>query len=133
MAVFTVPRGNFPAGVRQFGPFDVDPTIGHVLVQLDRTDWLDPAVKVAIRLDLSLDGGVTWSPDPAGQTVFPWAPFPVNFTGQGGVLTGPGGVVRQFSEVSFDVPQVGNVNRKIRCTMTVTGGLLRTSIIITTS
>lgn len=43
------------------------------------TKWTDPAHRLTLRFDLSLDGGKTWSGDPKGETVWPWGQFPQTY------------------------------------------------------
>lgn len=62
----------------------VDAAANRVSVALDRTGFPDVAENVIhCRVELSLDGGVTWSPNPKGEKVWPYGPFPIEFTADG--------------------------------------------------
>ena len=123
----------YPQGTTNYGPATLTPDVSVLTITLDRTNWTDPTITVEIRGEISLDGGATWSPQPSGQAVWPWGAFPIDFTAAGGVITGPGGVVVNTSELTVSIPDVGNANRQLRGSMTITGGNLRTSISVTIS
>lgn len=87
-------------------------------VAVARNAWPDNggADVVRVRVDLSLDGGLTYSPDPDGRQVWPWGPYPIIFTARGGVLKDANGV--EIPE-SFTVdPLPPGLSRMLRVTVT---------------
>jgi hypothetical protein len=118
---FTIlPQGTYPVGTRTLPAANVPQGAISATLALSRAQWLDPAVKVSARFELSVDGGVTWSPDPSGQSVWPWGNFPLTFESEGD----PSG--RGTSNVNGDLGDPTNPNRKIRGTVTISGGPLTT-------
>lgn len=98
-----LPASNIPAGANW------------VSIDIDRTEWLDPAIKVAGSFDISFDGGATWIPGLLG------------FTAEGGPLLSPTPVNPNPNHTiaSADIPQASNPNRKVRGKLTITGGAVR--------
>jgi hypothetical protein len=133
MADFVISRRNYAVGTHPVAPTPVPAGVARTEILIDRADWLNAAVTMNFRLELSLDAGATWSPDPSGQEAFPWAPFPITFSGRGGAMPMPGGGTLANSTVSFDVPQPDNPNRQVRGSMVVEGATLRTTITIRTT
>lgn len=133
MAVFTIPTKNYRPGTSDLGQVAIAGGMSNITIAVDRSNWTDPAVTLHARFEISLDGGVTWSSDPSGETVWPYGQFPVTFDAAGGVLIGPGGVTQTVSSVSMNLPDTANANRVLRGTATVAGGTLRASITITTT
>lgn len=73
------------------------------------------SVVVSVRIDLSVDGGVTWSPDPAGEAVWPWGPFPLHFSLGGGVILAGATAV---TDSSIGVSIKAGPNQQLRVTIT---------------
>lgn len=87
-------------------------------VSVARNAWPDNgnADVVRVRVDLSLDGGLTYSPDPDGRKVWPWGAYPIIFTARGGVLKDANGV--DILESSTTDPLPPGANRMLRVTVT---------------
>lgn len=64
------------------------------------------------RAELSLDGGLTWSPRPKGEQVWPWGAFPIGFTAMGGEL--PASMGSASGVTNFPFPP--GIGRKVRIT-----------------
>jgi len=103
--VTNLPQRSVPLGATSF------------TITIDRTNWTDPALKLAISIEISLDGGVTWASDSAATyeggpapTPTPIQPNPVN-----------------QSVLTSDLGDPTNTNRMVRGTLTLTGGNLVTS------
>jgi hypothetical protein len=136
MAVFAIPVADYPVGQQALGPFSINAGLSNIQIALSREFWTDPAVKVHARFELSLDGGVTWSPDPTGEATWTWGKFPCTFDAQGGVITRPpvlGGGVVTHTTLRTPVVEPENAGRMIQGVVTVSGGTLRTEITVTTS
>ena len=92
-------------------------------IAIDRTEWLDPAIKIAGAFDVSLDGGQTW--------IVGW----VKFTAEGGPLQPPSPLPDapnpNFTTVESDIPGLGNANRMIRTNLDISGAAVRISADIT--
>lgn len=88
-------------------------------LDIDRTDWLDPTIKVAGRIDLSLDGGQTWT---LGY---------VAFTAEGGPLKPPsplpGALDPNHTIVNSDLGDPSNANRQVRSSLTISGAAVKLS------
>lgn len=79
-----------------------------------RVDLPDTSEEVfECRAELSLDGGVTWSPDPDGRKQWPWGEFPISFRARGGETIIDGVPVNE-SGVVRSLPDKANQNRVIR-------------------
>lgn len=75
---------------------------------------------IKCRVELSLDGGVTWSPNPiGGEKVWPWAAFPIEFVVAAGQSLHPntGEPVWQSSLYTV-LPDPSNSQRMYRVVMT---------------
>lgn len=116
-----LPQGTYPAGTRTLGPVAVPNGTTAFVLSLDRTNWTNVNVKVALTFDLSLDGGTTWNPHPDAD------PFPVGLTAEGGTARDKNGNVVNTTTLSAPVPDVTNTNRRVRATLVITGGSLTTS------
>lgn len=81
-----------------------------------------PDVKTNVikcRAELSLDGGLTWSPNSDGRKDWPWGMFPIEFTASGGDAVGPDGIKSDHSSFTIsNIPDVDNANRMIRTIFT---------------
>lgn len=102
----------------QPGVYDLNPVIvplgySAFTLDIDRTEWLDPAMKIAGRIDLSLDGGQTWK---VGY---------VAFTAEGGPLQPPsplpGAPPANHTIIRSDLGDPNNAARQVRCSLTVSG------------
>jgi hypothetical protein len=106
-------------GARSFGPLNVPPSISGIRVEMSRDEWLDPADKVALSLELSFDNGATWQP---------WGAF----TAQGGAVLDKQGNVATFSAITVDLPQPEGSQRRIRGEVVFTG-TVRSALTIETA
>lgn len=127
MAVITVfPHGTLAVGVHQIGPVSVPQNISAFSLALARAEWT-AGVDLDMKMDLSLDDGATWN-EPAAD-VTPW---PLGLTAEGGIALDKNGVPYVSTTLSAGVPNPGSTTRKIRATVTVSGGPLVTIGTLTT-
>lgn len=121
MARTTVPvfSGTLQPGPGKIIPVTAVPAGATTLqLEVDRTQWLDPAVKVRCSLEISCDGGE-------------FKEF-AGFTAQGRPLQAPTprnpnpNVIR--GPISLDYPSIAN--RKLRGQVVVTGGAFTTSVAV---
>lgn len=84
-------------GVRNFGngevvttaPVPIPTGVGYMRVELDRSSLPADRSKLAtVEVDLSLDGGLTWSTDAAQRSAQSFGPFPVKLKVSGGQTYG---------------------------------------------
>lgn len=128
MAVTRVlPLGSYPDQTRALGPVALPTGASSISLSLLRctpsnlTIWPNASTTVALNADLSLDGGTTWQP---------W----FTFTSQGGQVTPEGGsTVAPTTYFTTSIPAPANANRKVRATLTITGGPLKTAGDLTVS
>lgn len=115
-------------GQRAFGPVAVPDALSSATLTVDRTQWTDPTVVLAVTLDLSIDGGVTWaSMTPSEAT----DPFPIAFESEGGAVLDKNGNPSLVTSMTADFPPVSN--RQLRGTITLTGGPLTTTVGLVTA
>lgn len=95
-----------------------------IVIDIDRTQWLDPSIGIAGTFDISFDGGATW----------PLIGY-FGFTAEGGPLQPPSPLPDapdpNHTVVTSDLPQPTNPDRKIRGKLTVSGAAVRISAIAT--
>lgn len=116
-----LPAGTYPVGTRVLGPANVPVGTSEIELSLDGAAMTDPALHVAITLDLSLDSGVTWNnPHPQAD------PFPVGMTLDGGAKNRQGGALARYTIGTF-LPDSTNPNRRVRATVVISGTPLTTS------
>lgn len=108
------PQGDFPQGVFVSSSVPIPLLNNSIKTALTRNAWPDTGADVVeVRIDLTLDGGITYSPDPDGRKVWPWGTFPIKFTARGGASVGT-------ESSSTDVlPDASNPNRATRITLNV--------------
>lgn len=129
MATTTVlPQGTYQPQTRLLGPVTVPQGATELTFTFDRTNWTDPAVTLAITIDLSLDGGATWN-NPPEQA----APLPFGFTSEGGGGLDKHGNPRTETTGTTSIPQPTNTQRRLRATVTIAGGPLTTNGSVTIS
>jgi hypothetical protein len=133
MATIVIPVRDYAIGSHNLGPVALNVGLRRVAITLERSEWTDPASKVDARFELSLDGGTTWSPNPSGERDFPWGPFPVTFSAFGGIILGKDGQPSLLSGFVTDLPQPSNPDRRIRGTVTISGGTVRAPVTIETT
>lgn len=75
-----------------------------------------PSLVLKCRAELSLDGGITWSPKPSGENTWPWGNFPIAFTTAGGILKDKLGRLILTSGILVPLPEPDNPLRIIRIT-----------------
>lgn len=116
-----LPQGTYPIGTRVLGPANIPLGVSSISLALDGTSMTNPALHVAITLDLSLDGGVTWN-DPHPQV----DPFPVGMTLDGGAKNRQGQALGTYY-IGTILPDASNPNRRIRATVVISGQALTTT------
>jgi|SRR6185436_6960143 len=126
MATFPVlAAGTYPAGSRTLGPVTLPVGLTACALVLDGTTMTDPALRLTVTLDLSLDGGVTWASDVRSHAT---DPFPVTATMSGGMIDGRTGLQRTTYYLSVGtIPDPTNPNRQARILLTNTVRALTTS------
>lgn len=115
-------------GSRVIGPVNIPTGLTSVKIEIDRDNWTDPAIKLTLKIDISLDNGATWNNPPADCV-----PFPVGLEAEGGVVLDKNGQLVHTSVVAGPLPQPSNPDRKARANITVTGGSIPTTVTITTA
>ena len=116
-----LPHGTYAVGTQLLGPAAVATGLTQASLALDRGEWLAGGT-LALTIDLSLDGGVTWnSPHPDVD------PYPVGLTAEGGVALDKHGVAYTQTILTVPLPQPASTTRRIRATVTIAGGPLTTT------
>lgn len=115
-----IPTATYPPDTYPFGPLNVQNGAFSFVIVFDKTAWTDPAVTLAVTMEISLDNGQTWNPHPDGD------PFPVSYTDAGGG-TDKFGNPLLVSTLSSSLPAPQNNQRRLRGTAIVAGGSLTTS------
>jgi hypothetical protein len=112
----TIPGRTVQVGVNTFGPLAVPSGASEADFRVDRTQFLDPASSVNGVLEVSQDSGSTWQ---AQGT----------FGDHGGIPgTDPGDPpIADFYMLGLNLGDPTNVNRRVKLTLTVTGGPFVTS------
>lgn len=113
MITISIPNRTYPAGNLPITELGVPTGISLAQLLIDRTNWTNPAVILTTALELSYDNGVTWVGGGGGQ-----AP--------GGVLLDKNGNVRTVTEFRWTWPDPDNPLRRIRGTINIAGGNLKT-------
>jgi hypothetical protein len=109
----TLPPSNYGPGVVTLGPANVAGSLSQAVVSFDISQHLDPTILWQVAIEISLDNGQTWL-------------MMGGFTRPGGpVRSGPDGVPRTTIVMTIKHPPGGG--RRIRCVMTITGGVVATS------
>jgi hypothetical protein len=95
-----------------------------IIVPADHNDFLITVERAAlpavvadvlkVRIDLSVDGGLTWSPNPSGA-VWKWGAFPIHFSVPGASVSGA-----TVSSVSLAIKAQANQQLRITLTPAVT-------------
>ena len=116
------------SGIHNFGPIIIPSSISRVVLTVDRTNWIDPAVALSLTLDFSLDGVIWASQSPSQQT----DPYPITITAEGGTIKDRNGIL-QHTYISAVFPSVGNTTRQLKGSLTLMGGNLTTTVTLTTS
>lgn len=124
-----IPQGTYPIGTFNFGPAPIPSSVSRAEIDLDGTNMTDPALHITLQLDLSVDGGVTWSTVSPGPSM---VPFPITATMVGGALNRTGQPLSIYS-LSANVPGVGSTARQVRGSVVISGAPLTTqgTLIIT--
>lgn len=78
------------------------------------TIWPSASVKISVSLEVSIDNGATWR-------------FLSGYTAEGGIV-GKNGVEAPKSSFYVDLPS--GVNRRLRGSLTITGGTLRSQAFV---
>lgn len=121
MDTVVLPQGTYAIGTRVLGPANVPLGATEIALSLDGGAMTNPALHVAITLDLSLDGGVTWNnPHPQAD------PFPVGMTLDGGAKNRQGLPLGTYF-IGTTLPDASNPNRRIRATVVISGQALTTA------
>ncbi len=116
--LLAVASRDYPAGTQPIPSTAIPAGLSSVRLTLTRESWPDTGGDViSMLIDLSLDGGATWTPGFLG------------FTAPGGVLFDRLGNVRATSSAFRDLPEPANANRRVRGTVTLLSPL-RTAVTI---
>lgn len=116
MNLIILPLAMLVPGVHSFGPLSIPQDISSAALSFDRTAWTDPALRVDVLIDISLDGGLTWASETPNRAT---DPFPIRCTLVGGSLLDKSGLALTSGVLgSGALPQPGNANRSIRGTVT---------------
>ena len=114
--------GTLPAGTRNFSLLSVPVGMTRLTLALDRTDWTDANVKIALTLELSLDAGVTWQS--VGGLTSEGGPPPVQLPGRP--------LPANITSGTWQFPEETNSNRRLRGTLVISGGPLKTTATLIT-
>lgn len=116
MIVSLVPLGDYPVGTYSFGPVSVADDVTRIYLRIARrttaTPTIWPSASVAIRLDPEIEIDGVWRPYAGGQSV-------------GGIVMAKNGGELTHDVIGGYVPP--GINRRLRGSLTVTGGTLRSS------
>ena len=119
-----LPQGSRGPGKAQFGfpvPVSVPVGLTRIRVEFDITTFLDPATEFNVVVERSRNGnGGPWELDFA-------------FTRRGGPSFGDGGLPDTVCYLQTDLPEPTNAQRRMRGTVTITGGVFVTSGTVTFS
>lgn len=119
MATIPIPSQVYPPGVIALPQTPVPVGIDRAHLTLDAVQWTDPQTLLSVQLWLSYDSGVTWLP------------------GGGGTARGEpdrrGKTGLPLTTVAFmwTWPEPDNPNRRVKGTLTLSGGSLQTSGVLT--
>lgn len=106
-----IPLTTIQAGSHAFGPVSVPQGVKLVGLSLDRSAWSDPAMRMRLQIELSLDGGATWN-DPAAN------PFPIGAEFAGGALLNRDGSPQVVAMLgNTQVPASESTTRMVRGTL----------------
>lgn len=75
MAERTIPAADYSRGVHDLPAIELDAR--DTACRVTFTPWADRDTKAKMKVRLSIDGGVTYCPNPNGETEWPWGIFPV--------------------------------------------------------
>ena len=109
----TLPQGNY-SGVNTYGPFNVAGSLSQATASLHITQHSDPGITLAVSIEISLDNGVTWQV--MGGFTRNGGPVPIDQYGN---------PINNAVMIVMQPHTTGG--RRIRLTMTITGGVINTS------
>ena len=116
-SIITLPLQAYPPGTYKFGfvpGISVAVGVTRIRMAFDVSAFLDPNVELSITVERSFNGN-------AG----PWE-LDFGFTRRGGVSFGDNGVQDTLCYLETNVPQPTNNKRRVRGTISITGGSLTT-------
>jgi hypothetical protein len=114
----SLPLANYPNGVHQLPTYDIPDNATEIEVHIARctaatpTIWPNASTNIDVRPEVSIDGG-------------PWV-AEGRFTGDGGIYVNKAGL--EVPETFNTIGLPAGVNRKLRASVTITGGPLRTQV-----
>lgn len=114
--------GEYASGTYNFGPVNVGNNVQRVGIEIQRcttatpTVWPDPASSIDVKLDVSFDNGTTWQYAGGAGAV-------------GGIHVRRDGQESAYSSLSIGVP--GSAERRLRGSVTIVNGPIRTSAAVT--
>lgn len=123
-SAIVLPQGTYPIGTRILGPAPLAQGVTTFTLALDGAAMTDPALRVRLDVDLSLDGGATWAADAPGPT---FNPFPLFMTLSGGATDRAGNPLPTYFLSSTQIPAPASSTRRIRATVTIAGAPLTTA------
>ncbi len=107
------------------GPFNIPLGASQLNLSFDSTSWTDENCRLFVWLELSLDGGVSWSK--SVQT----APFPMGFEAVGGAIDQNTGALFTTKGLSTPLPQPQLSARRMRGHFLVVGAPFTTTVTAT--
>lgn len=117
-----VPMGNYPANSYALNSTPIPDNVTNIGIGVARCTSADPTVWPLA--SVSINASLEFSPN-NGATWFPWG----KYTAVGGIQLGRGGVEVAEGSISQSVP--AGTNRRLRGTVLVAGGTIRTRVTVT--
>lgn len=117
-ATITLPLATYPPGTYNIGPASVPSGLTKFHAVIDATLFTDPAIVLVLNAQRSFDAGATWNPM-------------CNVVMHGEVLFDRlGNRVTAFEVNAAFEKGSGNENRRIKASIVLSGGSLRTSVLL---
>ena len=111
-----VPEATYPTGVYEVPAVAVPTGYSVGYIRVSRDVWLDPETRAEWTIFLSQDAGSTWTLLSRGSAT-------------GGIKVDPRtGLPNPFSKIGASLPQPANTNRRVKATVTISGGPITTTI-----
>jgi hypothetical protein len=118
-----LPQGTYPIGTRMLGPASIPQSVSAFKLALDGMAMTDPALRVRLDIDLSLDNGATWASAQPGPT---FNPYPLFMTLSGGATNRAGQPLAEYFLSNDQIPSPASMARQVKATVTIAGAPLTT-------